>query len=1119
MDIRVTVEESLRQTIRKLEHDLRERNMELGCLYGFANVVDRSDSTMEEILQTIARLLPHAFQYPETACCRIVMGAQEFRTDNFRHTPFKLGTPIKVRGNNAGEVEILYIEVHPDCDEGPFLAEERSFIDMIAGRLGRLAEQKTTEDAIRKSEENYRSVFENAVEGMFQTTPDGFLLSANPAYAKMFGYSSPEEITGGSFNVGERVYADAADRVRFKRQINEHGLIQTFQFQALRKDGTPIWACLNARAVKDGKGRILYYEGTIEDITSLKQAEKEARDNAERYRRLFELESDAILLVDNETGRILEANNAAASIYGFSREEILGMRNEDLSAEPEETRRATQNELNVVPIRYHRKKDGTVFPVEITTTHLMWNGRRSHLAAIRDITERKRIEDALRRNEEEYRNIYDNAMVGIFQSLPEGRCLRVNNALASIHGFPSPEEMIAAVTNIGEQFYVNPKDRERYIDLLREDDMIRGFEAQLYRRDGSTVWISMNVKAVRNPNGSVAWYEGIVEDISERRQAEAALRESEERYRLLFDHSQDAIFLTRPDGSILDANDAACSMFGRSREEIIQVGRKGVVDETDPRLQTLLKERVIAGRVRGELTMVRSDAQKFPAEVTSAIFRDSEGLQKTSMIVRDMIEQKRAEEALEASERRYRTFLDSIRDLVSLKDEEMRYVFANKALLEYLGVTQEELAGADDFAVLPGGVALQARRTDEETLRTRAIVVNEETVGERTYETTKFPVPLTSGKTGIGTFVRDITERRRAEQELEYKEREIETLVNNTGDIIVRFDRNLRHVFVNRALSELAGIPANEYLGKTHEELGLPEDLCRFWQENLSRVFETNRPHTFEFRFTGGNGVERSLQANVSPEIDSDGVVRTAVSIARDVTCLKRMQSELERSQSELRRLAARLSEVEEAERRRIARSLHDDLGQHLTAIGINLNMMASILPKKTAAKVMPCIKDSLRLVRAAMNRVRHLISDLRNPILEDYGLLPALEWYCKGFVVRAGIKVTFSKNCFGGRFEPLKERELFRIAQESLTNVVRHARATEVRIALQKDNDTTIRLSIEDNGTGLPPEKGLDKENGPALQHWGLLMMRERAVSIGGSLHIESVPGKGTKVVTEVPE
>jgi two-component system sensor histidine kinase UhpB len=318
-------------------------------------------------------------------------------------------------------------------------------------------------------------------------------------------------------------------------------------------------------------------------------------------------------------------------------------------------------------------------------------------------------------------------------------------------------------------------------------------------------------------------------------------------------------------------------------------------------------------------------------------------------------------------------------------------------------------------------------------------------------------------------------------------------------------------------VSELTGIPSHEYLGKTNEELGMPDDLCRLWNENLFMVIETHSPRTFEFRFTGQDGVERSFQSNVSPEIDSDGAVRTVVSIVRDVTDLKRMQTELERSQSELRRLAVRLGEVEEAERKRIARSLHDDLGQHLTALGINLNIMVSILPKKTAAMVMPHITDSLRLIRITMNQVRHLIADLRNPILEDYGLLTALEWYCKEFVGRAGITVAFSENCFGGRLEAVKERELFRIAQESLTNVVRHACATEVRIALQKDNDM-IRLSIEDNGTGLFPEKGLDKNNGPVLQHWGLVTMRERAASLGGRMEVESVPTKGTKVVTEVP-
>lgn len=606
-------------------------------------------------------------------------------------------------------------------------------------------------------------------------------------------------------------------------------------------------------------------------------------------------------------------------------------------------------------------------------------------------------------------------------------------------------------------------------------------------------------------------------DITERRRSEEMLRESEERYRTLFENSQDAIFLTRPDGTILDANESACAMFGRSREEIVQLGRKGLVDETDPRLESLLKERSMSGRARGEITMVRSGARRFPAEVSSGIYRDSEGLQRTSLIVRDMTQRRRAQEALEASEHRYRTFLDSTSDLVFLKDEEMRYLFANKALLEYLGTTREEVIGTDDFGLVPEEVALQARCTDEETQRQRTTMVTEKIVGQRVYEMTKFPVTLTDGRIGIGAFVRDITERRRAEEKLEQKEKEIETLVNNTGDHIVRFDRDLRYLFMNRAAVELTGLPSHELLGKTPEESGMPGDLCRLFREKLPPVFETKSRQTFEFKCTGSDGIERTFQASVSPEIGSDGSVGTAVSSVRDVTDLKQLQEELERSQAELRRVKARLSEVEERERRRIARSLHDDLGQHLTALGINLNIMASILPKKTAAKVMPRIEDSLGLIKTAMNQVRHLITDLRNPVLEDYGLAAALEWYCKEFVGRAGIKVIFSGGFFKGRLDADRELGLFRIAQESLTNVIRHAGATEVLIGLHK-NDDTIRLTIEDNGTGLPPEKDLGDRSVPDLHYWGFRIMRERAVSIGGSLRVESALGKGTRVVTEVP-
>ncbi len=391
--------------------------------------------------------------------------------------------------------------------------------------------RKDMEAALLRNEAKYRSIFENAVEGIFQTTEQGQHLRVNPAYVRMFGYSSEEELKAEISDVGRQMYANPDDRARFLKLMEQNGEVRNFEVEAIRKDGASMWLSVNARAVKDMGSDTVFYEGMVEDRTKRKHAEQIILEREEKYRQLFELESDAIFLIDSETGRILEANKSASSLYGFSKEEFLQKTNADLSAEPARTNEAIRKELRVVPLRYHRKKDGTVFPVEITATHMTWDGRKSHLAAIRDISDRQKIEEALLKREEDYRNIYDNAMVGIFQSLPEGKYFRVNSALARIHGFNSPDEMISTVTNIGEHLYVDREDRKRYMKLLDKTSKITNFEAQLFRKDRSKVWISMNVQVIRGKDGAVAYYEGIVEDITERKKAEEDLKASAEKLR------------------------------------------------------------------------------------------------------------------------------------------------------------------------------------------------------------------------------------------------------------------------------------------------------------------------------------------------------------------------------------------------------------------------------------------------------------------------------------------------------------------------------------------------------------------------------------------------------------
>jgi len=169
--------------------------------------------------------------------------------------------------------------------------------------------------------------------------------------------------------------------------------------------------------------------GIIQESVKQKKIEQALRESEAKYRQLFELESDAIFLIEKDTGKILDANMSAADIYGFSREELLRMKNVDLSFEAEKTKQATQDQLTQIPVRYHRKKDGTVFPVEITASHLNWKGRQAHIAAIRDITFRVEAESVLRESEEKYRSMMESMKDEIYICSPEFHIMYMNPAM------------------------------------------------------------------------------------------------------------------------------------------------------------------------------------------------------------------------------------------------------------------------------------------------------------------------------------------------------------------------------------------------------------------------------------------------------------------------------------------------------------------------------------------------------------------------------------------------------------------------------------------------------------------------------------------------------------------
>ncbi|MFI5381556.1 MAG: PAS domain S-box protein, partial [Tepidisphaerales bacterium] len=266
-----------------------------------------------------------------------------------------------------------------------------------------ITEQKRAEKALRDSEARVRAITDSAQDAILMMDPQGRISYWNSAAEHILGFTADESIgqTLHELIVPDRYHAAHAGAMPEFRHSGRGGAIgKTLELHALRKDGREINVDLSLSAVRMEDG--WHAVGIVRDITERKQAERALRESEERYRSLFDMESDAIFLVDNETGRILEANSAASALYGYSREEFLVRKNTDLSAEPEETQQtsrsshvATDNRVTV-PLRIHRKKDGSEFPVEMTGRFFTWNGRPVHISAIRDVTERQRAESAER---------------------------------------------------------------------------------------------------------------------------------------------------------------------------------------------------------------------------------------------------------------------------------------------------------------------------------------------------------------------------------------------------------------------------------------------------------------------------------------------------------------------------------------------------------------------------------------------------------------------------------------------------------------------------------------------------------------------------------------------------
>jgi PAS domain S-box-containing protein len=432
----------------------------------------------------------------------------------------------------------------------------------------RVAELGKSYSEIKQAEEKYKSIFENCTEGIYQITPEGRFMDANPAAAHFFGYGSPEELISSVTDVSSQVYVNPEDRDKVIQLIKKYGFAKNIEMRYRRKDGSIIWGLLNSRLVRDGQGNILYIEGTLQDITERKRTGDALRESEHMFRDLTEKSLVGIYLIQD--GLFRYVNSRFAEILGYEAHELIETINhvetllpEDRAAVVEKLRKRESGEISSIHHMFRVvTKKGEIRNVEVYGSRTTYRGRPAVIGTMLDITERSRAEELLKQAEEMYRGIFENAIEGIFQTSSSHELVTVNESMIKIFGYDTAVEFIADLAGRKSGFFVRPDEHDKMFTKIQEEGYLRGFEAEQYRKDGRRIWISFNLTPIKGIDGSILRHVGTVVDITERKESDERLRRSEAGLRALIGSMNDVIALVDKQGRYTTINVENPDMLG-----------------------------------------------------------------------------------------------------------------------------------------------------------------------------------------------------------------------------------------------------------------------------------------------------------------------------------------------------------------------------------------------------------------------------------------------------------------------------------------------------------------------------------------------------------------------------
>jgi PAS domain S-box-containing protein len=903
--------------------------------------------------------------------------------------------------------------------------------------------------------------------------------------------------------------------------------VNNSEFTFIFDDGTIRHMLGNAAPLWEKAGRTRGSVAAFVDITDRKQIEEALRTSEEKYRLLFQSMTEGFALYEllyDEQGdpadwRVLEVNDAYVRHTGLARDRIVGRRISELfpATVPEYLPRFAAVVATQIPCIFETYAKAVDRHQRIVTFP---TGGHRFASTIEDVTERKLAEKAIAEAETKLDRILQTMLDGMVTVDLTGQIVYANRGAERILEIRKDELLGTYFSSreweqLDEQSQPFPPDQLPLAVALREQRDVDPIEHMILAPDGQLKWISVNAAPLLDEDGHLYGAVAGFRDISERKQAESALRETHEQLQATLNTLPDLLFEVDRDGRVYDFRAPQPQMLQIPPHELL--GR--TISEVFPAeagqaIHNAIAQTIESGRHSGTIYPMDTLTGKHWYELSIAAKGDprtSEG--RLLILARDITDRVEAESALRKERDRAQSYLNIAGVIIIAMDADQKVRLINTKGSQVIGYPEDEILGAKGFDIFIPERMRDAAKTDFARLIAGELQPNEyaETPiltrdgEERLIAWHSVALRDEAGHT-IGTLSsgEDITDRKVAEEALRVSEALFATVFSFSPDGIgILKEEDGIFLDVNEAFTKMLGCSRSEIVGHTWRELNLVPMTDN--GEVLTELFREQKQLTdYEFAFkTRQDRVVVVLVSLVRITVNNMSCI---LAIGHDISTRRQSEEALRRAQMEL---AVSIQEhAAQEERQHLARELHDSVSQALYGVSLGINTALTLFGSDQT-KVLEALHYALSLTHAGLTEMRALIFELRPESLVQEGLVIALTKLVDATRVRHGFEVELG--LCDEPDAPLAVKEaLYRIAQEALHNTVKHAHPSRLDVHLTCAPDS-LMLEVCDNGEGFDPLAAYPG-------HLGLRSMRERAQLVGGTLDIISAQSCGTQIRARIP-